>query len=74
MTLAEATRLAVRTLTKALDTTHPSADKMEVAVLSFKPAAAVGAEKEVQQRALSAAELAALLAEVTAAGAGTGDL
>jgi len=71
MTLAQATRLAVRTLAKALDTTNPSADKMEVAVLSFKDGSN---KKEVTQRPLTAADLTALLAEIATSTASAGDV
>jgi 20S proteasome alpha/beta subunit len=66
--LGEATRLALKVLTKAMDTTQPSADKVELATLVYD--SATGA---VLQRILPDAEVALLLKELAAAGATAGD-
>lgn len=58
-TLAEATRLAIKVLTKALDTTHPTSERIEVTTLTRD--AATG---RVVQTPLPAAEVDALLREV----------
>lgn len=59
MTLEQAKELAVKVLCKALDTTHPSAERMEVATLTIAPSAL-------------AASTAATAASSTAAAGGAG--
>jgi len=66
--LADATRLALKVLTKAMDTTSPSADKVELAVLARDEAAGA-----VTQRTLTDAEVEALLKEIAAASATSAD-
>ena len=56
MPLADATKLAVKVLTKALDTAHPSAERIEVSVLTRDDSG------KLIQRALKPAEIDALIA------------
>ncbi len=62
MGLGDGVTLALKTLTKAMDTTSPSSEKVEVAVLTRD--AATG---KVTQRVYSAAETDAVLAAIVAA-------
>jgi 20S proteasome subunit alpha 3 len=67
--LEEAQALAMKVLTKAMDTTHPTSEKIEVALLARD--AATGA---ISQRPLTPAEVDALIARVAAASASAGDV
>jgi 20S proteasome alpha/beta subunit len=69
MPLPDAVRLALKTLAKAMDTTAPSSDKVEVAVLTRDEAAGT-----VVQRFFTAAEVDGVLREVAAAAAPAGDV
>ena len=62
MPLAEAVSLALKTLTKAMDTTAPSSEKVEVAVLTRDAASG-----RVTQRVYSASETDTVLAAIVAA-------
>ena len=63
----------MRVLTKAMDSAHPTPEKMEVAVLSRRAVAGSDGVHAVVQRSLGAGEVAALLAAATAATAAAGD-
>lgn len=65
MSLADAGDLAVKVLAKALDTTHPTAERMEVVTITRDKD--TGA---IVQRMMSAAEVTALIAKVVPAEAG----
>ena len=67
--LADATKMAVRVLTKAMDTTTPTADKVEVVQLTRDAASGACA-----QRMLSADEVGAILRDIAAAAAPAGDV
>lgn len=62
MPLADAVTLALKTLTKAMDTTAPSSEKVEVAVLTRDAVTGVGG-----QRAYSPAEIDTILKALAAA-------
>jgi 20S proteasome alpha/beta subunit len=62
LSLADATTLALKTLTKAMDTTAPSSEKVEVALLTRDAATGV-----LSQKSLSTAELDVILAAIKAA-------
>jgi 20S proteasome subunit alpha 3 len=62
LSLGEGVALALKTLTKAMDTTSPSSEKVEVAVLTRDAASG-----RVTQRVYSAAETDAVLAAIVAA-------
>jgi hypothetical protein len=67
LSLPDAAKLALRVLTKAMDTTAPSAEKVEVMLLTREGDACV-------QRALPAAEVNAMLAAIKSEGASAGDV
>lgn len=69
LSLEEAELLAMKVLTKAMDTTNPTSEKIEVAILTRD--AATGA---LVQRPLTAAEVDALIARVVATTAAAGDV
>jgi len=62
MSLADAVSLALKTLTKAMDTTAPTSEKLEVAVLTRDAASG-----KITQRSYSPEETDAVLATLTAA-------
>ena len=62
MSLADAVVLALKTLTKAMDTTAPTSEKVEVAVLTRDAASG-----KITQRVYAAAETDAALAVIIAA-------
>ena len=66
LSLPEAAKLALRVLTKAMDTTAPSAEKVEVVLLTREGGACV-------QRAMAATEVDAMLAAIKSEGASAGD-
>lgn len=67
--LEEALRMALKVLTKAMDTTSPSAEKLEVATLVRDATSG-----RVVQRILAEKEVAALLTEIQAQAAPAGDV
>jgi 20S proteasome subunit alpha 3 len=69
LSLPAAVRLGLKTLTKAMDTTAPTSDKVEVAVLTRDDKA-----KTVVQRFYTPAEVDAILKEIAAAAAPAGDV
>jgi 20S proteasome subunit alpha 3 len=71
MTLAEAEALAVRILTKAMDTTNPSAEKVEVMTLQ-RAEVTPGRGQELVQRYLTSAEVDALITSTVAPASGAG--
>lgn len=70
LSLEDAKKLAVKVLTKALDTTHPTAERIELSILTRDEATG-----KMIQRSLKASEIDELVAAVvvpeTAAGSGT---
>ena len=62
MSLADAVTLALKTLTKAMDTTAPTSEKLEVAVLVRDAVSG-----KITQRSYSAEETDAVLATIAAA-------
>ena len=71
LTLAEATLLALKTLTKAMDTTAPSSEKLEVATMT-RDAATGRIRQHVFTAAETDAELKRLAPAAAAAGGGGG--
>ena len=63
--LGDATKLAVRVLAKAMDTTNPTSEKMEVSVMELDEAT-----RQPKQRMLSPAEIDALIKETGVGAAG----
>ena len=69
LTLKEAIQLATKTLTKAMDTTSPSSEKVEIATLYRDEKT-----NEITQRFFTAKEVDSVLKEIATATATSGDV
>ena len=67
MSIDDALKLSVKVLSKTMDTTTPSVDKMEFTVVTRE-------DGKVVHKSLSTAETEKLLADVAAANADEGDM
>ena len=78
LTLSDATKLALKVLTKAMDTTAPTADKVEVVLLSRakldEQQGMNGGKAECIQRVLSNQEVNVILKEIAAQTTTSGDV
>lgn len=77
LTLSDATKLALKVLTKAMDTTAPTADKVEVVLLSrakLDEQQGVNGKAECIQRVLSNQEVNVILKEIAAQTTTSGDV